>query len=104
MFDRFVVIYFHTDNLCDVCRLLVTFQIKMQLPLNLLMMYSSMVGFVKIKIRLCIKQINKLNSIDFDILVHKMKMRMMAHDRVVHYGGANIPPPQNYLCPFHGFV
>ena len=28
MFDRFVVIYFHTDNLCDVGRLLVTFQIK----------------------------------------------------------------------------
>ena len=28
MFDRFMVIYFHTDTLCDVGRLSVTFQIK----------------------------------------------------------------------------
>ena len=62
MFNRFVVIYFHVDNLCDVGRLVVT---KIQLPLNLLMYDRSMVGFEKINIRLSINQINKLKSIDF---------------------------------------
>ena len=59
MFNRFVAIYFHVDNLCDVGRLVVT---KIQLPLNLLMFYRSMVGFEKTKIRLSINQINKLKS------------------------------------------
>ena len=73
MFDRFVVIYFHTDNLCDVGRLVVT---KIQLPLNLLMFDRSMVGFEKINIRLSINQINKLKSIDFlTFYCTKMKIK-----------------------------
>ena len=56
MFDRFVVIYFHADNLCGVSRLMVTFQIKYVVATQPADVYRSMVGFGKINISLRIKQ------------------------------------------------